>query len=125
MVETIRTQECCYLSTPKHVRSFAGRFIYIYTAKGSLRLTSESLIFTSTKTSFEIPVNSITDISSGHYSRLAKPIRLDYIAIKYSRQGRDETILLTPTQHWATPVWKTNKLVSSWISSLDETVRKR
>mgnify|MGYP001589886510 CR=1 FL=1 len=125
MVEAIRTQECCYLSTPKHLRSFIGRFIYIYTAKGNLRLTSESLIFTSTKTSFEIPVNSITDIRSGHYSRIAKPIRLDYIAVKYSHEGRDETILLTPTQSWATPVWKTNKLVVSWISLLDETVHKQ
>lgn len=33
MAETIRVQECCYLSTPKHVRSFVGRFIYIYTAR--------------------------------------------------------------------------------------------
>jgi len=125
MAETIRTQECCYLSTPKHVRTFVGRFIYVYTAKGSLRLTSESLIFASTKTSFEVPVNSITDISSGHYSRIAKPFRLDYMAVKYSREGRDETILLTPTQSWAAPVWKTNKLVASWISSLDETVHKQ
>ena len=125
MAEIIRTQECCYLSTPKHVRSFIGRLIYIYTAKGSLRLTSESLIFTSRKTSFEIPVDSITDISSGHYSRIAKPFRLDYIAVTYSHDGRDETILLTPAKSWASPVWKTNTLVASWLSSLDETVHKQ
>lgn len=125
MAETIRVQECCYLSTPKHVRSFVGRFIYIYTAKGNLRVTSESLIFTSTKTSFEIPVNSITDISTGHYSRIAKPIRLDYLAVTYSHEGRDETILLTPTYSWTTPVWKTNKLVASWISSLGEAAHKQ
>jgi len=125
MAKTISTQECCFLSTPKHVRSFVGLFINIYTAKGSLSLTSELLIFTSTKTSFEIPLNSITDISTGHYSRIAKPMRLDYMAVKYSHEGRDETILLTPTKSWATPVWKTNKLVADWISLLDETVHKQ
>jgi len=125
MAEVIRTQECCYLSTPKHIRSFIGRFIYIYTAKGNLRLTSESLIFTSKKTSFEIPLDSITDISSGHYSRSAKPIRLDYIAVAHGHWGKDETVLLTPTQSWATPVWKTNKSVASWMKSLKDSVHKQ
>ena len=122
MAKTISTQDCCYLSTPRHVRSFVGQLIYIYTAKGRLLLTSELLTFTSKKTSFEIPLNSITDISTGHYSRIAKPIRLDYMAVKYSHEGKDETILLTPTESWLTPVWKTNKLVADWISLLDETL---
>ena len=125
MAEAIHTHECCYLSTPKHIRSFIGRFIYIYTAKGDLRLTSESLIFTSKKTSFEIPLDSITDISSGHYSRIAKPIRLDYIAVTYGQWGKDETVLLTPTQSWATPVWQTNKSVASWMKSLKDSIRKQ
>ena len=46
------------------------------------------------------------------------------MAIKYRHEGSDETILLTPTQSWATPVWKTNKLVASWKSSLNEVVQE-
>jgi hypothetical protein len=34
---TTRTQACCYLSTPEHVRSFVGTLFYIYTDKGQLR----------------------------------------------------------------------------------------
>ena len=120
MAETIRTQECCYLSTPKHIRSFIGRFIYIYTAKGDLHLTSDSLIFTSTKTSFDIHLESITNISTGSYSRIAKPLQLEYIAVTHSREGNEETILLTPTQSGMTPVWETNKMVASWVKSLNE-----
>ena len=129
MTKTIREQKQCYLSTPEHTRSFMGMFLYIYTAKGSLSLTSESLIFTSKKISFEIPLHSIVEISSDHYSRIAKPIRLDYIAIKYRHQEEKETILftqtilLTPTQSWATPVWKTNKTVASWVSSLNDAIQ--
>jgi len=125
MPKTISAQDCCYVSTPRRVRSFVGQLIYIYTAKGRLSLTSELLTFTSKKTSFEIPLNSIIDISTGHYSRIAKPIRLDYMAVKYSHEGKDETILLTPTESWLTPVWKTNKLVADWISLLDQTVHKQ
>ena len=120
MTQYIRTQECCYLSTPERVRSFKGRFIYIYTAMGNLHLTSESLIFTGTKISFEIHLNAITDISSGHYSRIAKPIRLDYMAVKYNKGGVAETVLLTPTHSWATPAMETNKIVASWIQSLNQ-----
>ena len=125
MAETIRTQECCYLSTPKHVRSFVGSFIYIYTAKGSLRLTDESLRFTSTKKSFQIPLTAITAIGTGHYSRIAKPIRLDYLSVTFQSDGRAETILLTPAESWVTPVWKTNRLVASWQALLEQTVPKR
>ncbi len=99
-------------------------FIYIYTAKGNLRLTSEALKFRSNKTSFEIPLNDITRIDVGHYSRLAKPVRLDYISLSHTRSGREETVLLTPTQSWATPVWKTNKLVASWIETLRDATRR-
>ena len=124
MSETIREEGCCYLSTPKHVRSFVGRFFYIYTDKGSLRLTSESLVFTSSKNSIEIPLGLVTDVGTGHYSRIAKPIRLDSMAVTSSREGADETILLTPTDSWATPVWKTNKVVATWVSLLKESVHK-
>ncbi len=124
MNERNRTQKCCYLSTPEHIRSFIGRVLYIYTAKGELQLTAKSLIFTSKKTSIEIPVDSITTINSGSYSRFAKPIRLDYIAVTYSHEGKVKTILLTPTQSWATPVWNTNKQVASWIETLNKIVPK-
>ena len=120
MTQTIREQECCYLSTPEHVRSFVGRWIWIYTGKGSLCLRSESLVFTGAKTSLEIPVASINDIGSGHYSRIAKPARLDYMSVTYSREGVDETVLFTPTHSWATPVWKTNALVKDWMASLKQ-----
>lgn len=122
MRKTIHLQECCYLSTPKHIRSFTGRFIYIYTAKGQLSLNLKTLTFTSKKVSFDIPVNLIKEIKTGHYARTAKPIRLDYIAVKYDAGGKDETILLTPTRSWAASVWATNKMVASWKELLDQAI---
>ena len=125
MTEAIRIQECCYLSTPKHIHSFIGRFIYIYTAKGDLRLMPDLLTFTSEKKTFEISLDLITDISSGHYSRLAKPFRLDYIAITYRCCEKEETVLLTPAKSWTAPVWKTNKIVASWMKLLKDSIRNQ
>jgi hypothetical protein len=118
---TTRTQACCYLSTPEHVRSFVGTFIWIYTDKGELSLAEDYLRFTTQhQTSVEIALSAITDISIGHYSRIAKPIRLDYMAVTYQKNGVERTLLFTPTRSWVTPVWETNKIVNEWVEALHQ-----
>ncbi|HEV3384788.1 MAG TPA: hypothetical protein VG097_08225 [Gemmata sp.] len=119
-----RNQACCYFSTPEHVRSFVGRFLWIYTGKGSLNLTPETLICEVSNLVCEIPLRSIRGIEVGHYSRWAKPIKLNYIELTYMSQLLEKTVLFTPTHSWATPVWKTNALVESWTEWLEEAVER-
>ncbi len=123
MTEVIREQENCYLTTPEHQSSFWGRYVYVYTAMGSLQLTTEFLTFKSKKTSFKIDLKSINDISIGHYSRLAKPFRLDYISITYKPDSKKKTKFLTPAGSWAASTWSTNKVVADWKSTLEKTVQ--
>ena len=118
---TMRTQACCYLSTPEHVRSFVGTFFYIYTDKGELTLWKDYLRFTGkNQIPIEIAIKAITDISIGHYSRIAKPMRLDYMAVTYHQNGTERTLLFTPTRSWVTPVWETNKIVNEWVEVLQQ-----
>ncbi|HEV3340719.1 MAG TPA: hypothetical protein VG125_10195 [Pirellulales bacterium] len=110
----------CYLSTPQHVLSFVGRFIYIYTDKGELTLNANSITFVGKQgVPLVIPLDLIVDIRGGHYSRWAKPLRLDYIAVRRRQGGAEETFLLTPTMSWATPVWQTNRIVADWKRALE------
>src|SRR5258708_21410103 len=96
---TTRTQACCYLSTPEHIRSFMGKFIYIYTDKGELTLAEDCLRFTGKKQiPIEIALKAITGISVGHYSRWAKPLRLDYVPVRYYVRRTKRTVLFTPTR---------------------------
>jgi hypothetical protein len=114
-------QALCYISTPEHVRSFYGSCIYIYTGKGELFLSTTTLRFVGKKgVPLEISLNSITGIDVGHYSRLAKPIRLDYMAVRYRDQETERTTLFTPTSSWSwvTPVWETNKIVADRVVAL-------
>jgi len=112
-------RSACYLSTPEHVRSFIGRFIYLYTDKGELCLTETALRFVGKSgLPVEISLDSITDVSVGHYSRWAKPFRLDHIAVRHRNGGTERTTLLTPTRSWATPTWETNKIVAEWVDAL-------
>jgi len=112
-------QSMCYRSTPEHVQSFIGRFIYIYSDKGELTLTDTTLEFVGKNgLQVEIGLDSIVDVSVGRYSRWAKPYGLDYIAVRYQNDGTERTALLTPTQSWATSTWETNKIVAEWVTAL-------
>jgi hypothetical protein len=98
-----------------------GRLIYIYTDKGELALTEDCLRFCGkSQIPLEIALKAITDISIGHYSRLAKPMRLDYIAVTYQAGGTERTVLFTPTLSWLTPIWETNRIVSEWAELLEQ-----
>src|SRR4029077_15230305 len=92
--DATRTQACCYVSTPEHVRSFVGRFIWIYTAKGSLRLNPEALVCELSNLVCEIPLLSIRRIGMVLYPGWPKPIKLKYIELTYLSQGEELTVLL-------------------------------
>ena len=124
VAENTRTQACCYFSTPEHVGSFVGRFIWIYRAKGSLTLNPEALICEVSNLTCEIPLRSIQRVEVGHYSRWSKPIRLKYIALDYESHGKGRAVLLTPTQSWAMPTWKTSAMVESWAAWIREAVER-
>jgi serine/threonine protein kinase len=86
----------CYISTPEHLNTFIGQCIYIYTGKGELMLDAESLTFVSNWQSTIIPLSDIRELNIGHYSRLAKPIRLDYLAVTFEQAGQHRTLFFTP-----------------------------
>jgi hypothetical protein len=120
MDETVlRSEPCCYRSSPEHVTSFVGQLIWIYTDKGSLALTPQALLYDGKKTGhLRVPLDAIQDVYTGHYSRLAKPFRLEYMGIRYADGPFERTVLLTPTKSWATPVWTTNTIVAEWVEAI-------
>ena len=122
MTIPIRFEKKCLVSTPAHLRSFIGRFVYICTDKGTLTLWPDRVSFTGQKSSYEITLDTIVQLDIGHYSRLAKPLRLDYISISYVLHSKESTILLTPTDAKITTVWNMNRCVASWMESLRQAV---
>lgn len=113
-------KQACYISTPAHTRSFIGRFVYIYTSRiGTLELSPQALIYTyHDGTALEIGLDKIVEIDRGSYSRLAKPLRLDFISLTYSAGDNQHTIYLTPTRGALTPTWESNKMVEEWFNLL-------
>ena len=114
----------CYISTPAHVASFVGRFIYIYTGKGTIEQTPKILVFTYRNgTKLVIGLDTIVKIERGSYSRWAKPFGLDFIAVNYASATNLNTVYFTPTRSAMTPTWKTNKIVTQWMDVLQKATK--
>jgi len=109
----------CYLSSPRHVRSFLGRFIYIYQDKGTVQLTPTQFEFVdSFGVPLRIPLLAIQDVRLGEYSRCAKPGGLNFISVTYQHAGRLRTHLFTPYHSSLATCWATNRVVAAWFKSL-------
>ncbi|MGD0253556.1 MAG: serine/threonine-protein kinase, partial [Verrucomicrobiota bacterium] len=114
----------CYYTTPEYAQSFAGRFIYVYSGKGELRLDEENLIFSSEWFSTVIPLRMIQNLRIGSFSRLAKPLGLDYLFVEYKANDQIQRIILTPALSPFTPTWATNERVAEWLMAIRQAVAK-
>jgi serine/threonine protein kinase len=114
----------CYVSTPEHLRTLTGRFLYIYQGNGQLRLDERSLNFTSGWHSVTIPLASIRSLARGEYSFAAKPLPLHYIEVTFEDHGAVRTLLFTPTRSGLLPAWETNKDVAEWLGAIQAAVEK-
>jgi serine/threonine protein kinase/TM2 domain-containing membrane protein YozV len=110
----------CYISTPEHLRTFTGRYIFIYTGRGELRLDSENLTLVSNLNSIVIPLANIKELNIGHYPRSAKPVRLNYIAVTFEETGKQQTLLFTPKLTLSP--WETNRYVAECFQAIRDAI---
>ena len=106
-----------YVCSPEHRFSLRGNF-YIYTSKGRLALDGATLIFLSDAEQLHIPLRAIREIGIGHYSAIAKPIRLDFFSVVWDEAGTVHTRLFTPHESPLSPAWETNNVVAEWAAAV-------
>jgi hypothetical protein len=116
----------CYISSPRHVRSFRGRYLYIYEGKGTIQLTAGELEFVDAAGPIlRIPLGSIQELGLGEYSRAAKPGGLKYISVTYEDGGSVRTRLFTPYVSSLALCWDTNRVVLDWFNALRAALANR
>ena len=113
----------CYLSTPEHLRTFRGRFLFIYKGRGELRLDHEALSFRSDWPAVRIPLSSIRKIARGDYPYSAKPVPIHFIEVTFAEQSVERTLLFTPVLREVMYPQEANRLVGEWLSAMQEAVR--
>lgn len=111
-----------YVSTPSHLATLYGRFVYIYTGKGQLVLDDRHLTFSRLdEAPTVIPLSSILDLSIGQYPATAKPIGLNFISVTYQESGTaTRQLLFTPNEGTMTTAWDTNRLVTDWFKAIQD-----
>jgi uncharacterized protein (TIGR03067 family) len=125
-----RACQCC-VSTPEHLRTFLGRLVYNFQAKGELRLDGETLSFDSGWSVVRIPLSSIQALGLGNYPvSVFKRMPTNYLAVTFTEHGVSRTLLLTPTvratsvRTWVTSRFEPSKtveickLVMQWLFAL-------
>jgi serine/threonine protein kinase len=113
----------CYVTTPEHLKTFRGQFLYLYQGRGELRLGERSLSFMSGWQRVTIPLPSIRALTLGRYALTAKPVPLDYLEVTFWEGPDSRTLLFTPTLSGLGPVWKTNKVVEEWAIAVQEALQ--
>jgi hypothetical protein len=133
----------CFVSTPEHLRTFLGRFLYNFQAKGELLLDRETLGFDSGWSVVKIPLSSICVLAIGAYpvsgitffKLLTMPA--NYMAVTFTEHGVSRTLLFTPTPplnsvrtwvryHLTGPKKKVLEhliVLTEWSSALQEAIR--
>ena len=93
----------CYFSTPDRMRRcFPNAAAQIFLCKGELRLEADALTFvTQWQTRLVIPLVAIEDLSVGQFQMWTTPWvmqyeRLNFLSVTYNKDGRSETVHLTP-----------------------------
>jgi serine/threonine protein kinase len=88
----------CHVRTPEHLRTFLGRLLYNFQAKGELRLDREQLSFDSGWSVVRIPLSSVRALATGYYGvSVIKITPLSYMAVTFTEHGVSRTLLFTPT----------------------------
>ena len=106
-----------FTSTPEHRFSLRGYF-YIYTGKGHLTLDESTLTYLGDGEPLRIPLRAIREIGIGHYSGIAKPVRLDFFSVVWEDADVVRTRLFTPYESLFSPTWETNSVVAEWAGAV-------
>jgi len=118
--EILKVQPKCYFITPEHASSFWGKYLYLYSGHGELKLSTESLDFESKSLSLHIPLQMIMKIGVETFSKWTKPFGLTYMVLQFLDNGQERTIFLVPAISALAPSWKTCKIVEEWITALGQ-----
>jgi hypothetical protein len=110
---------------------FPSAAAQIFICKGELRLEADALTFLSPwQTRMVIPLRDIEDLSIGQFQMWTTPWvmqyeRLNYLSVTYRKDGRSETVHLTPVAPGAASARQINEEIGGWFEAIQKAVMAR
>ncbi len=121
----IGRQGTCYLSTPERMRNcFPSAAAQIFHCKGELQLAPKALAFVSPwQTRIVIPLEDIEDLSIGQFQMWTTPWvmqyeRLNYLSVTFAKDGRRQTVHLTPVAGGTASAQQINEQMGGWFEAI-------
>ena len=112
----------CHITTPEHLATWWGKIMYIATGKGRIVLDEQRLVCKEDAAVTVVPLSAIRSLSTGEYSRWAKPTGLDYISVVYEEGGELLSLCFTPKETGFQTAWDTNLFVAEWLEAIRDAV---
>lgn len=94
-VRSVPSSTRCHVTTPEQIATFSGQ-IFLWRRLGQLVLDDYQLTITQASNIYEIPLNSILDLSIGRYPALVNPAGINFISVTYEIDGQRSQLLFSP-----------------------------
>ena len=107
----------CHVTTPEQIATFAGQF-FLWRRHGQLVLDDHQLTITRADNVYNIPLNSILDLSIGRYPALVNPAGLNFISVTYEIDGQRNQLLFSPHEDLFGLPSDFNSRVHRWYNSI-------
>ena len=120
MAVELAMRQTCYLTTPQYLRTFRGRFLYSFQARGTIALADDEVVFRCAAGSLCLPFWRVCGAELCRFPWHIQPLGLRYIDLAYSTELGERSVWLTPTYYSTMPVWHTNDVVVDWFACLED-----
>lgn len=102
------------ITTPEHLKTLMGKWVYMFQGSGELSLNKESVQFVQSTGSLNIPFGSIIEIKLDHFPWSFNPQGLLHFLVVWMDQGERKSIILVPHSEIWKPIVDRNETTVSW-----------
>ena len=106
------------ITTPEHLKTLMGKWVYMYQGLGEISLNPESVQFVQSTGILNIPYESIKEVRLGHFPWSLNLQGLLYLELEHIDNGQSKTIILVPQSEMWSPIGTRNEMTVSWYREI-------
>jgi hypothetical protein len=117
-------EQFCFLTSPEYLRTFRGKYLFSFQARGRLVLAEDELLFYIRGRKLCVPFWRVRAIALRRFPWRIQLFGLRYIAVEFTNDEGERAVWLTPTYRLGLAPWLTNRIVIRWYGWLAEALRQ-
>lgn len=106
------------ITTPEHLKTLMGKWVYMYQGSGEISLNPESVQFVQSTGILNIPYGSIKEVQLDHFPWSLNPHGLLHIRLVWTSVGETKSTILVPHDGMWRPNSTKNEMTVSWYREI-------